>query len=52
MDAGRALWLDFSSPGFRCGVTDEAITGTDAMVIVNDIHHKKKVMSGGSPAMK
>lgn len=48
LEAGKALWLDFSSTGLRCGVTIEAVTGADALVIVNDFHYIKKIMSAES----
>ena len=45
LDEGSALWLDFSSPRYLCGATDEAVDGTDALVMVNDFYHMKKVVS-------
>jgi hypothetical protein len=44
LDAGNALWLDFSSDRYRCGVTGETVAGTDAYVVVNDFYHRKKVV--------
>lgn len=43
LDAGSALWLDFSSPANRCGVTRESVAETEAYVVVNDYYHLKKI---------
>ncbi len=45
LDVDNALWLDFSSRYFRCGVTSSAVAGSDAVVLLSKEYRLRKVVS-------
>ncbi len=45
LDLDNAIWLDFSSRYFRCGVTAGVISGSDAVVLIHDSYRLGRVRS-------
>ena len=45
LDVGNALWLDFSSRYYRCGVTACAVDGAEALVFLQDAFRMRRVLS-------
>lgn len=51
LDVRNALWLDFTSRYFRCGVTACAVDGAEALVLLHDSYGRGRVRSLGEPSI-
>lgn len=43
LDVQKCLWLDFSSQYYQCGVVNEGVVDTDAIVIIGNSYEIKKI---------
>jgi hypothetical protein len=50
LEIHNALWLDFSNRFDRCGITANSVSGSNALVLVNNTYRIRKVESRDSPS--